>query len=72
MVEVFKTDVLHLAKASVVLESLHIKFSDYEANFDLDDCDNILRIKSKSGIIDPIAVLELLSALGCRAEILPE
>ncbi len=44
MIEVFKTDVANSFDAYRILRLLHIAFPEYNANFDLDDCDRILRI----------------------------
>ena len=70
MVEVFKTDVLQKEQAQRVLDQLHLKFRNYCANFDLDDCDKILRVESKKGEIHPTLLLSFLEESGVRAEIL--
>lgn len=70
MVEVFKTDVLEKEQAQKVLDQLHLKFQNYCANFDLDDCDRILRVESKMGKIQPTHLLLFLEESGVRAEVL--
>ena len=42
-------------------------FSDYEANFNLDDDDNILRIKSNIGIIQVSRIVAFLKDFGFDA-----
>lgn len=43
-VEVFRTNVDSAADAESILHLIHQLDEDYEANFDLEDCDNIFRI----------------------------
>ncbi|MDP9076535.1 MAG: hypothetical protein M3O71_03850 [Bacteroidota bacterium] len=62
MVEVFKTNVESSMQAELLLVLLqdHLPFT--EINFDLEDCDNILRIKG-SGFC-PITVIQIMEARG--------
>lgn len=71
MVEVFKTDVRDPGQAGVLTEQIRKTFTGYEATFDLEDCDRILRVKSPAGVDVPV-VIRVLSDLGCRAEVLPD
>ena len=72
MIEVFKTDVKDNHHANMLLEKIHSRFSAYTANFDLADCDNILRVKCISGIVEPGLLIDLLSQHGFHAEVLPD
>ena len=45
MVEIFKTDVSKKTKAKNILSILEKKFPHLKANFDLGDCDKILRVE---------------------------
>ena len=72
MVEVFKTDVLNRDYANMIVNQIHSAFNNYQANFDLEDCDHILRVKSGGSIIRSSCVIGLLLSLGCRAEVLEE
>ncbi len=72
MVEVFRTNVGGEAKASMVLDQIHRAFADYKANFDLEDCDKILRVKCVKGEINSHLVIDLLKTFGCQAEVLPD
>ncbi len=72
MIEVFKTDMDCAEKARLLIEQLHQKFADYKANFDLNDCDNILRIVSRSGMIANTTLLKWLKQAGCNASVLPD
>lgn len=71
MVEVFKTNVEGQEEADTLITRLHTSFHGYKANFDLDDCDHILRIQSPFNV-DSFAVIHLLGDLGFHAEVLPD
>ncbi len=72
MVEVFKTDVTDNDEALIFIERIHHSFDGYKANFDLEDCDNILRIHSSTGIINCNALISFLRKFDCQAEVLPD
>jgi hypothetical protein len=69
MVEVFKTNVTSKHQARVLVDVIQYHFKDYRVNFDLEDCDRILRIES-SQVIEPEPVVDLLKGMGIIAEIL--
>ena len=70
-VEVFKTDVANTEHANGLKNLIEISFVNCRVNFDLDDCDRILRIVH-DGILQRDQLLELLRSNGCKAEILPD
>lgn len=72
MIEVFKTNVQEEQHAAAIVNEIHEHLDHCRANFDLQDCDNILRIKSASGEIPVTLLFEILSRYGYRAEVLPE
>lgn len=72
MVEVFKTNVTERCHANMIIERIHQAFAGHQANFDLEDCDNILRVKCINGNISPSCLIELLKNLGYHAEVLPD
>ena len=72
MVEVFKTNVTADADAQLLIAALHKAFPFYKVNFDLDDCDRILRVKSLSTEINPFPIMVLLKTLGFDAIPLPD
>ena len=72
VVEVFKTNVIDPGQARMLVDHIHKSFRDYKANFDLEDCDKILRIKSAAGFVQAQVLIDLLHNLGCVAEILPD
>ena len=68
MVEVFKTNVQRRKQAKVLLEALSRKFPSFRINFDLEDCDRILRIEGENVCQEKVA--ELLSENGYKCEVL--
>ncbi|UOQ54329.1 hypothetical protein [Hymenobacter cellulosivorans] len=72
MVEVFKTNVQTRHHARLLLQQIHRTFAQYRANFDLDDCDNILRIESATDFISAAELIMLLRTAGFQAEVLPD
>lgn len=72
MIEVFKTNVKEASQAKMLIDQIHQNFNGHEANFDLEDCDNILRVKSRSGLIQPSIFIRFLNDFGFHAEVLPD
>jgi hypothetical protein len=72
MIEVFKTNVQDHEHAVMLVDRIHETFDGYKANFDLDDCDNILRVKCTTGSIQSSLLIDLLSDFGFSAEVLPD
>ena len=72
MVEVFKTDVKEPGHASMLLDQIHKNFIGYKANFDLQDCDNILRVEYTSGVVQASFLIDFLKDFGFKAEVLPD
>lgn len=72
MVEVFKTNIEKRKNAKRVLMLLSQRFPNYRINFDLEDCDNILRVENPEGKIvgDPIIVS--IVGMGYSIEPLPD
>jgi hypothetical protein len=71
-VEVFKTNVNRRKYAKLLLTEIHKSFAGYRANFDLDDCDNILRVQCNHGTICAHTMILFLQRLGYRAEVLTD
>ncbi len=72
MIEVFKTNVKKVSHAKMLVDQIHKIFEDHEANFDLEDCDKILRVKCRAGFIQPSVFISLLNDFGFHAEVLPD
>ena len=72
MVEVFKTNVVNPEHAKMLREQIKLNYSEYEVNFDLEDCDRILRIKSLRGTVQTDLIIKLMNEFGFAAQILPD
>ena len=72
MVEVFKTNVNDPDTARMLVRLLQRIFMHYRVNFDLNDCDNILRVKCEIYPVQSNLVINVLSELGFKAEILED
>ncbi|HEY5917327.1 MAG TPA: hypothetical protein VIU13_08000 [Chryseolinea sp.] len=72
MIEVFKTDVDDSRFADILVEHIQRTFQGYEANFDLQDSDKILRIKSVTGFVNSDRLIKMINMFGFNAEVLPD
>lgn len=70
MVEVFKTNVREEGEAAALITLLLEHYPDGQINFDLEDCDKILRIKNHRVI--PGDIIPLLKNKGYFCEVLPD
>lgn len=68
MIEVFKTDIRNKTTAKAILKILKQSFPTSNFNFDLNDCDKILRIESNKKNINK--VIEVINSQGFRCEVL--
>ena len=70
MVEVFKTNVQQLELAEQLVSVLRGRFDFCKINFDLEDCDKILRVEGKQICVETI--IEILNTHGLQCEILTD
>ncbi len=68
VVEVFKTNVCDEIVAATLTEKLKLHFPCSKFNFDLSDCDNILRAEGENISVEKITAL--INACGYKLEIL--
>jgi hypothetical protein len=68
IVEVFKTNIIYKKDANRILKLLSNKYPNLKINFDLDDCDKILRVEGIN--IKPEKIIELISTNGYQCEVL--
>lgn len=68
MVQVFKTNVQEVDGANAIVQNLKEQFPNSKINFDLEDCDKILRIEGSH--IDNKIIIDVLIIEGFRCEIL--
>lgn len=69
MIEIFKTNVEFEEQCHAIMAALINTFSTIKVNFDLEDCDKILRVEGQSFSVDRI--IETVQVLGYRCEVLP-
>ena len=72
MVEVFSTNICDKSIADLLVIQIEHRFRNYRANFDLDDCDHILRIKAIEGIVNAESIIDFVEGFGYRIEVLPD
>ena len=70
MVEVFKTNVQHRELAEQLASILRGRFAFSKINFDLEDCDKILRVEGKQVCVETI--IEILNTHGLQCEVLTD
>ena len=57
MIEVFKTNVQEFSEAQKLVALLRKHFPNSKINFDLDDCDKVLRVESNNLRIEKVMTL---------------
>lgn len=72
MVEVFKTNIDNSLLAKKFEMAIRKNYGNYLVNFDLEDCDNILRIETEQDEICVEAIINLLKQEGFFAEVLSD
>jgi len=60
MVEIFKTNVTNKKLAGRVLKILHTRMPAYTFNFDLEDCDRILRAQCAARAIETAIIINVV------------
>jgi hypothetical protein len=68
MVEVFKTNVERPEHSEMLIDQIINHIPNCQINFDLEDCDKILRIEAES--ISSQIIIEILRQNGYHAEVL--
>jgi hypothetical protein len=68
MVEVFKTNVNEVEPSEKLIRQLVIHFPGSLINFDLEDCDKILRVEAENIVSEKI--IKILNANGYSCEVL--
>lgn len=72
MVEVYKTNILKKQHAKLIKKEINTLFPKYSINFDLEDCDRILRIDTFEEMLDPNSIINILYKNGFTIEILSD
>ena len=68
IVEVFKTNVNEVALSEVLIRQVLNHFPESRVNFDMEDCDRILRVEAAH--IVPEKIIEILNTNGYSCEVL--
>jgi len=66
MIEVFKTNVEEMAQAKRIIDLLLEHFPGHKINFDLHDCDKVLRVEGKNLMPEKIMGLVVESGFRCN------
>jgi hypothetical protein len=62
MIEIFKTNVQKKSDSNYIIAILKRQFPDFKINFDLEDCDRILRVEASK--LEPKFIVDSLNCLG--------
>ena len=68
IVEVFKTNVAEVELSELLIQQLEDQFPDSFINFDMEDCDKILRVEAP--MVAPEKIIQILNSNGYSCEIL--
>ena len=68
MIEVFKTNVQKKAQSKMLLSILSEAFPSFKINFDLSDCDKVLRVEGEN--MQEPGIVVLVEKYGFKCEIL--
>ena len=68
MIEVFKTNVQKKAQSKMLLCILSEVFPSFKINFDLSDCDKVLRVEGDN--MEALPIIMLVKEYGFTCEIL--
>jgi len=68
MIEIFKTNVLKKAQSKMLLCILSETFPSFKINFDLSDCDKVLRVEGDN--MDTSRIMVLVKEYGFKCELL--
>lgn len=71
-VEIFKTDVEDSSTGNMIVNALTKYFPSYIINFDLDDCDRILRVESKNGNIEINSIIKIVKLHSTEIDLITE
>ena len=68
MVEVFKTNVQKKTQSKMLLCILSETFPSFKINFDLSDCDKVLRVEGEN--MEALRIMMLVKQYGFNCEVL--
>lgn len=68
MVEVFRTNITKVGQSKILIKKVLQHFPKSNVNFDLDDCDKVLRVEGEN--ICPEKITRIINANGYQCEVL--
>ncbi|ASU34008.1 hypothetical protein [Mucilaginibacter xinganensis] len=69
MVEIFRTNVKNKKLAVKVIKALKLHLPALYFNFDLDDCDRILRVQSNDHPVECFKILQIVKSLSIEISV---
>ena len=69
IIEVFKTNVVSKRAAKTILKEIGSHQPEYKCNFDLEDCDKVLRIENARGQVNIELIFNILEKNNYRGAI---
>lgn len=72
MVEVFKTDVQETERAERITTLLLERFPEYKINFDLGDCEKILRVENRMGEVECCEITKIVESFEYKIEVIAD
>lgn len=70
-IKVYKTNVDNHAAAKSILDEIRKNQPGSDPSFDLEDCDNVLRIENKISDVDEPELKKIIENYGYSMEVLP-
>lgn len=71
-IAVYKTDIDTKEAAEPIISSIQHQIGECEVNFDLEDCDKVLRVVSLNGPVDKSTLENIFKRFGHRTEPVPQ
>jgi hypothetical protein len=65
MIEVFQTNVQEFSEAQKIVDLLTTQFPGSKINFDLDDCDKVLRVEGEDFLTGKLMMLVKENGFSC-------
>ncbi len=72
MIEVFKTSVALENEAKRLIAVLDSHLLKHHINFDLEDCDKIMRVENRNGSVQTSLIESILDKEGYLCEVMPD
>ncbi len=72
VIEIFKTNVEELSEARRIVEKLYQHFPSYRINFDLHDCDRILRVEANGDPVNTDSIVDIVKQYSVDIAVIPD